>query len=92
MKLSEKASVRFSIALRTSTRKGKKTIIRSVPKGALQHSFKAGSQTLAFSGWIGHKALAPGTYLVAILATDAAKNHSKTTKLTLTIVAKPSAA
>jgi CSLREA domain-containing protein len=86
LKLSENASVRFSIARKTTTRKGKKKIVRYTSKGAITHSFKAGSDTLAFTGWIARKPLPPGTYRVSISATDAAKNRSKVTTLTFAIV------
>jgi hypothetical protein len=86
LKLSENASVRFSFARKTTTRKGKKKLVRYTPKGTITHSFKAGSQTLAFTGWIARKPLPPGSYRVSISATDAASDRSKTTKLTFTIV------
>jgi hypothetical protein len=86
LKLSENASVRFSIARKTTTRKGKKKIVRYTSKGAITHSFKAGSETLAFTGWIGRKPLPTGSYRVSISATDAAKNRSKVTTLTFAIV------
>jgi hypothetical protein len=46
----------------------------------------AGIKRLAFSGRIGKRALKRGRYRMAITATDAAGNRSKTRVLKLTIV------
>jgi len=86
LKLSENASVRFTFARKTTTQKGKRKVIHYVSAGAIAHSFKSGSETLPFSGWIGGKPLPPGRYRVSIGATDAAKHRSKTTTLSFTIV------
>jgi hypothetical protein len=46
----------------------------------------AGAKRLAFSGRVGKRALKPGRYRMAITATDAAGNRSRTRVLKLTIV------
>ncbi|MEO9176103.1 MAG: choice-of-anchor Q domain-containing protein, partial [Gaiellales bacterium] len=86
LKLSENATVRLSFLVKTTVKKKGKRVIRYVSKGTLQRSLKAGSRTIAVSGWIGRKALAPGSYHLTVLATDGAKNRSKLATLSFTIV------
>ncbi len=86
LKLSENASALFTFTRKTTTRKGKKKAIHYSSTGTIAHSFKAGSHTFPFTGWIGGKPLPPGSYRVSISATDAAKHRSKAFTLTFTIV------
>jgi streptogramin lyase len=73
---------------RTGARSGKrcktwKSAGRSLTRQGLQ-----GPNSIAFSGRLGRKALAKGSYRALITATDAAGNRSKTVTLSFAIVAK----
>ncbi len=60
---------------------------RYVHAGTLtQRSVKRGSNAFAFSGRIGRKALAPGSYRVTLVVTDRARNASKPRTITFAIV------
>jgi hypothetical protein len=54
--------------------------------GAFAQSGRAGSNSKAFSGRIGSKKLSPGKYRVTLTATDPARNKSKVSSVTLTVV------
>ncbi len=97
--LSEAATVRIVIAQgRSGRRKGKKCVaptrklrqakkcIRILVKGALTRTSHPGSNSVAFSGRIGSKALKPGRYQATLTATDAARNTSKPKTIIFTIV------
>jgi hypothetical protein len=86
LRLSEAGTVRFAFAVRTTVHKGKRKIVHFVAKGALQRTLRAGARVVPFTGWIGRRALKPGTDRVGIQASDAAGNRSKVTTLTFTIV------
>jgi hypothetical protein len=99
-KLSEPAKV--SIAIERSTRgrrKGSKCVaetqrnrkakacVRWVKAGrVLTRTSKAGPSSVPFSGRIGTKALAPGSYRARLVATDVAKNASPAKTLTFKVV------
>jgi streptogramin lyase len=73
---------------RAKARTGKRCTLwvsagRSLARQGLQ-----GPNSIAFSGRLGRKALAAGTYRALITATDAARNRSRTAKLGFTIVPK----
>ncbi len=76
--LSEKATVKISIALR---RRGKLTL-----RGTLLRASHQGANAVFFSGRIRSKALKPGSYLATLTATDAAKNVSQTKSISFKIV------
>jgi uncharacterized delta-60 repeat protein len=98
--LSEPATETFTIekSERGVTSKGKcvapsrklkgKACTRFVRKGVLTRKGRQGSNSLAFSGRIGKKALATGAYRVLVVAVDAAKNRSKTVTSTFTVVSR----
>jgi hypothetical protein len=85
-KVSENATIRLVFTQRTVTRKNGKKVTRYLTKGTVQRTFKAGSRSLWFSGWIGRKALPAGSYRMVIRAADAAKNHSRTITLPINII------
>jgi DNA-binding beta-propeller fold protein YncE len=98
--LSERADVRILIEhARTGRRIGNRCQaptrrLRDRPRctryqhaGTLTRSgLAAGANTFPFSGRIGGRPLAPGTYRATITATDRAGNHSTPTRATFTIV------
>jgi hypothetical protein len=86
LKLSETASVKLSFRLRSFAKKGKKRVARYTGKGSIRHTVRSGSQAIWFTGWVGSKPLAPGTYKVIVVAADAAKNKSKPATMTFTIM------
>ncbi|MEY2440662.1 MAG: hypothetical protein QOJ46_88 [bacterium] len=57
----------------------KRNCTRYARRGTLSRAGKAGKNTLTFSGRIGKKALAPGTYRARITATNAAGNSAART-------------
>jgi PKD repeat protein len=99
-RLSEAAKVTFAIARATGgVEVGKscvapskrhrhgKACTRYVKAGTLtRRSERAGADSLAFTGRIGHKALHTGHYHVTLTATDAAGNASKAKTASFTIV------
>ena len=80
--------MKFSFGLRSFVKKGKKRVAHYTGKGkgSVLHTVKSGSQSIWFTGWVGRKPLAPGTYKVTLVAADAAKNKSKPATLTSTVV------
>jgi len=89
--LSETAAVRIAVERSTVGRRSGKTCVketarlrrakakrcaRYVAAGTLTRAAKAGRVTVAFSGRIGRRALARGSYRVALTATDAAGNRT----------------
>jgi hypothetical protein len=67
--LSEKAAV----AVKLRQKRGKHLVTR----GTLHHAGARGKNSLPFSGRVGGRALAPGSYEAVFTATDAAGNKSK---------------
>jgi PKD domain len=59
---------------------------RYVHAGTLTRHARAGADSLAFSGRIGRKALAPGSYRLTLTLRDPAGNASRPKSLTFTIV------
>jgi hypothetical protein len=97
--LSEAATARFQIdrvsagrrvgrACRKPTRanRGRRACSRYTRVGVLTRRAGKGANTLAFSGRIGRKALAPGSYRLTLTARDAAGNASRPRTLTFAIV------
>ncbi len=84
-----RASVRFSLS-EAATVRGRLLVKRGhrwVSAGiAFSKRFKQGNAKLSFAGNLGHATLKPGVYRLALVATDAAKNRSRTTTLTLKVV------
>jgi hypothetical protein len=76
--LSEASSV--SIAIRSVKKRKVKTI------GTLTRAGKAGKNSVKFTGRLGRKALAVGSYRAVVGATDAAGNKAKTKTLSFKIV------
>ena len=76
--LSKASSV--SIAIQSVKRRKVKTI------GTVRRARKAGKNSVKFTGRLGRKALAVGSYRAVIGATDAAGNKAKTKKLSFKIV------
>ncbi|HTT94138.1 MAG TPA: hypothetical protein VMF55_05660 [Solirubrobacterales bacterium] len=98
--LSEAATVTVTIALKAPGRRagkncvapgkakpGAKRCIRYQPKGQLPLVGKAGENKLAFSGKVGGKPLAAGSYQASLVAKDAAGNASPAATASFTIVA-----
>ena len=66
-----------------------KRCTRYLPAGRLtRRSLRAGAHGIPFSGRIGSKALALGSYRLTLVASDPAGNRSDPQRLTLTIVAR----
>jgi hypothetical protein len=79
--LSEPARVTFTVQL---VAKHKRRTVLKV-KGTLTRSGVSGANQLAFSGRIGSRKLAAGTYRLVAKATDAAGNRGRTRTATFTI-------
>ncbi len=77
--LSEAASVRGTVL----TKKGHRWVSVGT---AFSKRFKQGKAKVSFSGKVGHKTLKPGSYRMQLVATDAAKNRSRTTTLAFKVV------
>jgi hypothetical protein len=99
--LSEASRVLFTIEQRQKGRKvgrtcqkpsaknrKKKACTRYVARGTFAQDGAAGANTKKFSGRIGKRKLAPGTYRATLVATDAAGNRSKVTRLAFKVVRK----
>ncbi len=99
--LSEKAAVTIVVEQKHSGRKRKSTCVtgKSAPRrGArctkytttltLKRTGKAGANSVSFTGRVGSKKLAAGSYRFAITATDAAKNTSSTHRISFTVVSR----
>jgi hypothetical protein len=71
-------------AVRKAVRRGRCTV--SVRVATLTRAIKPGSGSVAFSGRVGAKALAPGVYALTLTARDAAGNASKPVRLAFTIL------
>jgi DNA-binding beta-propeller fold protein YncE len=71
-------------AVRKAVKRGRCTVSARV--ATLTRTIKPGSGSVAFSGRIGSKALAPGVYRLTATARDAAGNASKPARLTFTIL------
>jgi hypothetical protein len=72
----------------TARLRAHKPCTRYVHAGTLtRRALRAGARQIAFSGRLGAKALAPGSYRVTLIATDAAGNRSRPHRLSFTIVA-----
>lgn len=97
--LSEGATVTFTIQRRlagrkvgrkcrrpTSKNRGRRRCARYVAVGRFAARSRAGSNTKAFSGKIGRKALSPGRYRATLVATDGAGNRSKEKRLAFRVV------
>jgi PKD repeat protein len=97
--LSEAASVRIVIQREATGRRSGKRCVKAtranrkhkrctqlISVGTLTRAGKSGRSTIAFSGRLGSKALAPGRYRLSTVATDAAKNASKATAARFVIV------
>ncbi len=78
-KLSEAASVRATVL----AKKGRRWVSVGI---VFTKTVKAGAATVSFSGKVGHTTLKPGSYRLALVATDAAKNHSPTKTLSFRVV------
>jgi hypothetical protein len=63
-----------------------KRCLRSVLNGTLTRTGSTGGNVLVFSGRIGRKALAPGTYKMTLTAVDAARNKSQVRAVGFTVV------
>jgi hypothetical protein len=72
--------------VRKTSRKGHK-VLRTRKVATLTRTIKAGPGQLSFTGRLGKRRLAPGTYRLTLTARDSAANVSKPVSLTLTIVA-----
>ncbi|MEA2387402.1 MAG: Bacterial Ig-like domain, partial [Thermoleophilaceae bacterium] len=70
----------------TRTNRKRKPCSRFVRAGAFAHAARAGSNRKGFSGRIGAKRLAPGSYRVTLVATDAAGNKSEPQQFAFTLV------
>jgi hypothetical protein len=71
----------------TRARKGKRcTVAKSA--GTLTRALQAGPARIAFSGRLGKRKLAPGSYRLTLVATDAAGNQSATRALSFRLVAR----
>ena len=99
--LSEAATVRIAISRRLpGRRRGGRCVAtsprlrrgagctRSVARGSLTRTSHAGPNTVAFSGRIGSKALAPGAYQATLTAVDGAGRRSSPRTVRFTIVAR----
>lgn len=97
--LGEAATVRIVIAQRASgQRAGKRCIApsrkrrrarrcsRLIQRGTLTRISHQGANSIAFSGRIGSRPLAPGTYEATLTATDPARNTSKPKTVFFTII------
>jgi len=71
-------------AVRKAVKRGRCTV--SVRVSALTRAITAGSGSVAFSGRVGVRALAPGVYTLTLTARDAASNTSKPVRLAFTIL------
>jgi hypothetical protein len=82
------AGRRVGRACRKPTRanRHRRSCTRYVHAGTLIRHVRAGASTLAFSGRIGRKALAPGRYRLTLTLRDPAGNASRPKSLTFTIV------
>jgi hypothetical protein len=100
-RLSEAASVVFSLDARSTGRKsGKKCVkptranrkkkhcTRFTPAGRFVVASRAGANSHHFSGRLFGKKLRPGSYRVTVVATDAAHNRSKARAITVKVVAR----
>lgn len=97
-KLSEDASVRFTVErrragrkvkgkCRTPTSKNRKAKKCDRPlKGSFKHQSAKGTNALRFRGRLAGRKLKAGRYYLVATATDAAKNRSKRKKIKFTIV------
>jgi hypothetical protein len=98
-RLSEAASVRFTIERRTRGRtvgarcraqmrsnRDRRACTRYVRVGAFAQQASAGDNRKRFSGRIGDKQLRPGRHRARLVATDPAGNRSKTRRITFTVV------
>jgi hypothetical protein len=97
--LSEPARVTVTVELATNGRKkGRRCVtptrkLRAArhcvlwhTKGTLTRAGLSGADQVGFSGRLGHRKLAPGSYRLVMRATDAAGNHSTAKTLRFTIV------
>ncbi len=98
--VSEGASVRGVVSVKTAGRvSGKRCVkatsgnrkakacMRWVTVGtAFTKQVKVGASTVAFSGRFGHHVLKPGSYRLALAATDATHNHSRVKTIDFRIV------
>ncbi|HMJ35223.1 MAG TPA: hypothetical protein VK501_15035 [Baekduia sp.] len=98
--LSEAATTRMAIARELpGRRKGKscvkatkklahaKRCTRAVAAGTLTRRLRAGAAKVTFTGRVGRKALARGTYVATLTATDAAGNRSTSARVRFVVVA-----
>jgi thrombospondin type 3 repeat protein len=87
--LSERASVKFTVeqpatgrvvnrrcVALTRANRTKPKCIRFVSKGSFTHAGKAGANSFKFTGRVGGRKLAPGSYRLSAVATDTARNAS----------------
>jgi hypothetical protein len=97
--LSETAHVRGTVTMRAAGRlvgkscrkpapsnRGRRACVRWVAVGSFAKSAKRGRTKIAFSGKLGGYTLEVGSYRLALVATDAAKNRSHTKTLGFRIV------
>jgi len=100
LRLSEKATVRVTISRElTGRRRGKRCVkptaklrkakrcVRLAKRGTIKRAnLAAGTRSIAFSGRLGRKALAPGAYRAVAVATDPAGNVGTARTARFTIV------
>jgi hypothetical protein len=99
-RLSEPASVRFTVEKpRPGRRVGRRCVvptranrtrprcIRHVTVGGFTHTGRAGANSFRFTGRVGGRKLAPGTYRLVAVPTDAARNRGAAVRRTFRIIA-----